>query len=70
MNPINVTKEELIAILQDMIDVISDDDSFEGNIEYSFGEEKDFSVRGAYRIGNQYGQGGMRLVGTFEGEVR
>jgi hypothetical protein len=63
MKPKIVTKEQLIAILQDMISHIQQDDSFGGCVEYEAGEEDDnFGVVASYRIGNSEGQGGMRII--------
>lgn len=72
MKPKFLIKEELLAVLADMITRIEADDSFEGFIEYLIPEEENhvngFNVRASYRIGNLLGQGGMRMVhGGFDG---
>lgn len=71
--PERITREELAAILFDMGSKVLAGDSYEGNIEYLLpdGDDVDHideadlvNVRGAYRVGNLQGQGGMRLIGT------
>lgn len=61
---------ELAATLRDMAARVEQLDSFEGSIEYLMPDEQDpecyAMVRASYRIGNQMGQGGMRLVGKVE----
>lgn len=60
---------ELADILSDMAERARAGDSYEGHIEYLIPEDGsggpfDVDVRGAYRIGNTMGQGGMRMIGT------
>ena len=71
--PERITREELAAILFDMGSKVLAGDSYEGNIEYLLPDGDDVddideadlvNVRGAYRVGNLQGQGGMRLIGT------
>lgn len=69
--PTKMTKDEFLGILKNMIEAITEDDSFEGNFEYSFiGAWYDdlgpteVEVRGVYRIGNRDGQGGVIMIGT------
>lgn len=74
-SPIGMTQEQLVHLLQDITQAIEHGDSFEGNLEYLMPDEKDyeanpgvqFMVRGAYRVGNSMGQGGMRFIGAREG---
>lgn len=69
-----MSKEALLALLDDIRHHVEHDDSFEGSIEYLMpwseeigdpetdGPEVQFRVRAAYRIGNRGGsQGGMRI---------
>lgn len=60
-----VTKEQLIAILKDIINRIEHDDSFQGNIGYDALAEDcnigEFVVEGGYRFGNSDGQGCMSI---------
>lgn len=63
-----MTRDQLVQVLEDMLDVVRDGDSFEGSIEYLMPEPEDFDkgvefrVMAAYRVGNSMGQGGMRLI--------
>jgi hypothetical protein len=65
-----VTKEQLVSEVEDMLACIKSDDSYGGFMEYdTIGSEGmpelkqgEFLLRASYRIGNSYGQGGMRIV--------
>lgn len=61
-----MSKEQLLAILDDIRARVAEGDSFEGSIEYlmpePLGLEGDFAVVASYRIGNTMGQGGLRLI--------
>ena len=66
--PEQITRTALAAILFDMADRILAGDSWAGNLEYlapidPHAPPDSFDVRGAYRIGNQMDQRGMRLIG-------
>lgn len=68
MKPVGMSKDELLAVLDDIRAVVAADDSFEGSIEYLIPLpeqelEADFAVRASYRTGNSMGQGGVRLIG-------
>jgi hypothetical protein len=66
---INMSREELADILDDMAARVREGDSFEGHIEYQMAEpdaEHPHQVRAAYRVGNRMGQGGMVLIGQGE----
>ena len=71
--PVGMTKETLLALLDDIRHHVEAGDSMEGSIEYlmPYDEEMeiiegaDFSVRAAYRVGNLQGQGGMRMIGEM-----
>lgn len=69
--PLEMSYEQLAALLEDMAHRARVGDSYEGHIEYLMPEEDGgpdkVLVRGAYRIGNTEGQGGMRLIGTVPG---
>ena len=64
-----MTKDELLAVLDDMRAAVATDDSFEGSLEYLMPEplgidtSKEFAVMASYRIGNKMGRGGLRLFG-------
>lgn len=71
-----MTREELLAVLDDMRARIELGDSFEGGINYlmPWAEElgdpvtdppDGFRVEGGYRVGNRMGQGGFRMIGTI-----
>jgi len=66
MRPVFVTKDELLAIIDDIRARVRHDDSFEGFLNYLMPEENDdpsgFRVEARYRIGNSMGQGGMRMI--------
>lgn len=63
-----VTREELLAIIDDIRDLVQHDDSWEGYLNYLLPEEGDPAniyarVEARYRVGNSEGQGGMRMIG-------
>lgn len=66
----------LSEVLRDMGERVKSGDSWEGSIEYllpAYGPgDEDIDgdlreVRASYRIGNDMGQGGVRLIGTVRG---
>lgn len=61
-----LTKQELVELLEEMVQLIKDDDSFEGNFSYTCMipglEDGKFEVSGAFRHGNSNGQGGMAIL--------
>jgi hypothetical protein len=68
--PSVIGHEEFLAILDDIRDRVARGDSWEGHIEWMIPEDpaalpRDLAVRGAYRVGNLHGQGGMRMIGTM-----
>ena len=69
--PVPVSRESLLAVLDDIRHHVAHGDSFEGSLEYLMPEpgdppEVEFRLRAAYRIGNLQGQGGMRMIGSLE----
>ena len=61
-------KDELLAILDDIRDRVSRDDSFDGSLSYEVdyeGGSPHFWVQACWRVGNSNGQGGMRMVGGW-----
>ena len=69
--PVPVSRDTLLALLDDIRHHVEHGDSFEGSLEYLMPEPGDpddveFRLRAAYRIGNLQGQGGMRLIGSME----
>jgi hypothetical protein len=78
--PEPMSKETLLALLDDMRAHIEAGDSWEGYLEYGFpwneelgdaetdADGVDFRVRAGYRTGNLQGQGFFRMIGKV-GEV-
>ena len=67
-----VTKEQLLAIIDDIRDSVINNDSMEGYLNYLLPDEDDpkdvkFRVEARYRVGNSQGQGGMRMIGVTMG---
>jgi hypothetical protein len=75
--PAYLTKQQLIDVLIDVLNVVCADDSFEGSLSYEFPwnqahgdpvtdpSPNGFRVRASYRIGNSMGQGGLRTIGEM-----
>ncbi|WP_037573553.1 hypothetical protein [Phaeacidiphilus oryzae] len=63
----NLSRADLLALLDDIRARVAAGDSFEGWLHYLIPDNPDaahpFDVAAAYRIGNRDGQGGMRLIG-------
>lgn len=61
-----LSKDELIATLQDMLESVKADDSFEGSIQYTVFDDDlgadEFEVSAFYRVGNSMGQGGAVII--------
>jgi len=58
-----MTRQDLAAVLEDMLIRVRNGDSLEGSIQYLLSEEDDkWDVEASYRIGNTEGQGGVRLI--------
>jgi hypothetical protein len=65
----NVTREELEAILEDMLIKVKAGDSLEGYLNYLMPDPDlsapgTFDVEARYRVGNLQGQGFMRMIGA------
>lgn len=76
--PMQVSRAELVLILEDILQRVKEGDSFEGNFEYripdpwpeaDLSRDYEYDLKAVYRIGNTGGQGGMRIYGNWE-EVR
>lgn len=74
--PVFMTRDELVAVLDDIRTRVAVGDSFEGFVEYTFPWDKElgdsetddgdgFRVRARYRIGNSEGQGSLRNFGRL-----
>lgn len=64
-----VTQQELLAILDDIRELVLRGDSWEGYLNYVLPDENDPAniyarVEARYRVGNLEGQGGMRMIGV------
>ena len=76
--PEPVSKETLLAVLDDIRAHVEADDSWEGYVEYTMpwneemgdretdGKEIDFRLKAGYRTGNTMGQGGFRMIGKVD----
>jgi predicted transcriptional regulator len=76
--PAPMSKETLLALLDDIRAHVEANDSFEGYLEYAMpwdaeagdpvtdGPEVEFRVKAGYRVGNLQGQGGFRMIGKIE----
>lgn len=68
--PVPCSTEDLVGVIADILNVVSEGDSFEGFLNYLMpmppdDPECDFMVEARYRIGNSMGQGGMRMLGEI-----
>ena len=65
------TTEQLLSLLDELKSRIQSGDSFEGTLTYTCIDEHlqsgEWEVSGSYRVGNQDGQGGMRVLHRFGG---
>ena len=66
MIPRKLTTSELVALLRHVADSVEAGDSFAGFLEYDCMTDQcqrgEYLVKGAYRVGNSQGQGGMNLI--------
>ena len=66
-----MSKNELVAVLDDIVAHVKSGDSFEGFLNYLMPDVEEmekgveFVVEARYRIGNLMGQGGMRIYGEW-----
>ncbi|MFJ5532390.1 hypothetical protein [Streptomyces sp. NPDC093261] len=70
MIPKNMDREELLKLLDVIREGVASGDTLEGSIEFTLSEAgaaHPYAVHGVYRVGNLYGQGGMEVVGEFDG---
>jgi hypothetical protein len=69
----NMSRSELLSLLDDIRDRVAKGDSLEGNLGYllaDIGAEHPYDVVATYRTGNTMGQGGCILVGADTGPIR
>lgn len=61
-----LTKEQLIAELNNIILCLENSDTYQGNLNYDAFDDScgkdEFIVTGAYRFGNSEGQGFMKII--------
>lgn len=58
-----MSREEFVGVLKDLAEWIEHDSSMEGSLAYEWGDAPgEYRVAGALRMGNDVGQGGMRLL--------
>ncbi|MBT2467791.1 hypothetical protein J7E97_07875 [Streptomyces sp. ISL-66] len=60
-----MTRDQLVALLDDIRDRVASGDSFEGRLQYLLGTDasRPFEVAALYRIDNLLGQGSTRIIG-------
>lgn len=69
--PVPMSRNELVAVLEDILAHVKSGDSFEGFLNYlipgmeAMEQGVEFVVEARYRIGNLQGQGGMRIYGKW-----
>lgn len=68
--PAYLSKDEFVAVLEDVLGLVKADDSMEGSIIYETPELTDpdgigYRVRASYRYGNTMGQGFLRMIGEW-----
>lgn len=76
LHPAKLTHEQLLKVLAEICDGFRAHDTLEGSIEFLVSIEEDdrddedapltWDVTASYRIGNQMGQGGMRMIGEWK----
>jgi hypothetical protein len=61
----NMSREELLSLLDDIRERVATGDSFEGKLHYLLGTDAatPFQVAALYRTGNRVGAGSTELVG-------
>lgn len=58
-----LTRDEFVELLDDLRHCIEHGDSLEGNLQYEVADHQgSYRVKGAYRVGNREGQGGVRII--------
>ncbi|WP_158813198.1 hypothetical protein [Streptomyces rimosus] len=67
----NMSRGDLVALLDDIRARVATGDSFEGNLQYLMPQADDaehpFDVAATYRVGNSMGQGGAVIIGANGG---
>jgi hypothetical protein len=68
----NMSREELISLLDNIKDRVASGDSLEGNLQYLLADvdaEHPYDVAATFRVGNRTGQGGCILIGADSGPL-
>lgn len=72
--PVTMSYAELADVLTDMAERARSGDSYEGTISYMMPEDGGgpdaVEVTASYRVGNQMGQGGMRMIGEIPDDAK
>lgn len=69
--PAQLTQDELVALLEDVLAGVRSGDTLEGFVEFLIGDAPEtgdwsgWDVRARYRAGNTLGQGSWRMVGAL-----
>ncbi|MFH9108564.1 hypothetical protein ACH4LN_18110 [Streptomyces albus] len=68
----NMSRDQLLQILDDIRQRVASGDSLEGNLRYLLADitaEHPYNVDAMYRVGNQMGQGGCIVIGVDHPEA-
>ena len=68
--PVNMSQDDLIGVLEDILKRVRSGDSFEGSLVYAVPADESadplsFDVLASYRTGNLEGHGGMQMIGEW-----
>lgn len=63
-----IKEETFLTLLRDIAARVKGGDSFEGRLTYELAGPREWEVSCAYRIGNENGQGGWRIMEATEAE--
>ncbi|MFF9240053.1 hypothetical protein ACF1AL_14635 [Streptomyces sp. NPDC014801] len=69
----NMSRTELVSLLDDIRERVAVGDSLEGNFQYLLADhtaQHPYDVAATYRVGNRMGQGGCVLVGVEPQSIR
>lgn len=64
-----VKHDTLLVLLNDIRERVRLGDSFEGRLSYEIAGPQEWEVSCAYRIGNENGQGGWRIIEAEAGDA-
>jgi hypothetical protein len=69
----NMSRSDLLSLLDDIRERVAKGDSLEGRFHYLLADtnaEHPYDVAAMYRVGNTMGQGGCRLIGADVTPIR